>query len=103
MPDIIKKMMLGHIVKSEKTITRCPNVEFGALYEAFAEIQDALYLTGRLDADNPIGFSRNPPFTEMGLLPKWRNLSKEDKAKLDGVLLSANFRNDAVKIIFFED
>lgn len=103
MSNTAQEIMFGRKVKGEKTITRCPNVEFGALYEAFAEIQDALYLTGRLDADNPIGFSRNPPFTEMGWLPKWRNLSKEDKAKLDGVLLSANFRNDAVKIIFFED
>lgn len=93
----VYKYFLGRKVKFEKMITRVPNTEFGALYEA----EEFLYVTGNyktgsLDGNNPIGFNKEWPPN------KWHNLSKEDKDKLNGVLVSSDFRNDSVKIIFFE-
>lgn len=91
----------GRKVKSEKIVTRGPNVEFGALYEATDFVCNEGYTVGNLDGNNPIGFSNH--MQDWLSIPKWSNLSKEDKAKLDGVLVSSYFRNDSVKIIFFDN
>jgi len=97
----VYKYFLGRKVKSEKTITRGPNTEFGALYEAQEYLQSRQYIVGSLDGDNPIGFSNQ--MLGWSSMAKWRNLSKEDKDKLDGVLVSECFRTKDVKIIFFQD
>lgn len=91
------KYFLGRKVKSEKTITRGPNTEFGALYEATDLLQREHHGVGSLDGNNPIAVKK-----DLYYLKKWHSLSKEDKDKLDGVLVSSDFRNDSVKIIFFE-
>lgn len=97
MSELKQKYFLGRKVKSEKTITRGPNVEFGALYEAEGLLKENGYFCGFLDGNNPMGISFTEPIF------KWHTLSKEDKAKLDGVMISSDWRNGDVKIIFFED
>jgi len=96
MSKTIAKTWNGRKVAKETVIACSPNVEFGALYEAESILKKDGYFCGWLDGGNPIGISFNEPVF------KWHSLSKEDKSKLDGVLVSDNFRNGDVKIIFFE-
>lgn len=98
MTKAIAKIWNGRKIKEEKTIIRGPNVEFGALYEAedYLASLDIIIKTGWLDGNNPIGLAKE-------YIPsKWHNLSQADKDKLDGVLVSEDFKLSNVKIIFFE-
>ena len=45
--------------------------------------------------DAPIGFKQGD-----WDISKWWNLSAEDKSKLDGAVLSKDFRNGPVKVVF---
>lgn len=93
----------GRKVAEEKIIPAgSGKVEFGALYEATDLLMKEHKRLGWMDGDNPIGFSFSPLSESYGYIPKWHLLTKEDKAKLDGVLVSSNFRNHDVKIIYFE-
>lgn len=92
----------GRKVKSEKIIPAgSGKVKFGACYEAEAELVKEGYIIGTLDGSNPIGIWYNkgslPVFT------KWHSLSKERKNELAGVLVSEDFENKDVKIIFFNN
>jgi hypothetical protein len=100
MPETNQKYFLGRKVKEERTITRGPNVEYGALYEASETLRQLYMRVGWMDKtrkSNPIGFS-----TEF-LPAAWNDLSEDAKNKLDGVLVSSNFRTESVKIIFFDN
>lgn len=99
MSEIKQKYWNGHKVKSEKIIPAgSGKVEFGASYEAQEYLNDKGYFLGVMDGNNPIGFASD----DYILANKWHSLSKEDKTKLDGVLVSEDFRTANVKIIFFK-
>ena len=98
-----QKYLLGRKVREEKTITRGPNVEFGALYEATEILMELHMRVGWMDGDNPMGFTDKPLNDTFSYIPKWSLLSGDDKQKLMGVLVSSNYRKDSVKIIFFDN
>jgi|SRR5882672_6635050 len=95
-----QKYFLGRKVKSEKIIPAgSGKVEFGASYEAEEYLNNKEYFLGVMDGSNPIGFASD----DYIIANKWHNLSKEDKDKLDGVLISEDYKLKNVKIIFFEN
>ena len=93
---ISNKTWNGREVAKETIVTWGKNLEFGALYEATELLQKQGYFVGRLDGDNPIGFS------EFKIPFKWHTLTKKGKDVLCGVMVSDNFRAGDVKIIYFQ-
>jgi hypothetical protein len=74
------------------------NGTFGAFYQAQEYIKDLGYEIGSMDRDNPIGFADNEKF---GYIAKWHNLTPKDKEQLYGVIISNDFREGAVDVLFF--
>lgn len=70
---------------------------FTAINEAIKWLEENDFSVGRMCADEPIGFKRGKD--EWNIM-KWRNLSKEDKLQLDGRIISNDFRNGDVTVIF---
>jgi hypothetical protein len=98
MPETKQKYFLGRKVKGEQIVPAgSGKVEFGAALEAQMLLNNKGYFVGNIDESNPIPFT----YDDFALCQKWSNLSKEDKAKLDGVLVSEDFKTKYVKIIFF--
>lgn len=96
------KTFLGRNVKEEKVIPGGSGiVQFGALYEVDSIFNREGYAMGSVDENNPIGFWYNDGRLRPGI--KWHSMSKEDKDKLDGLLVSECFRTKDVKIIFFDN
>lgn len=73
---------------------------FLAFYNTEKRLIDLGFIIGSMDRDNPIGFAQKEKY---GYIAKWYNLSEEDKEKLDGVILSKDFREGAVEIVFFNE
>lgn len=97
MPKAIDKIWNGRKVKEEIIIPAgSGKLEFGALYEATHLLSQKGFSVGWLDDKNPIGFAIGAAGPQ-----KWYNLSKEEKAELDGVLVSEDFMTKDVKIILF--
>lgn len=97
MTKAIDKIWNGRKIKEEIIIPAgSGKLEFGALYEATHLLSQKGFSVGWLDDKNPIGFAIGAAGPQ-----KWCNLSKEEKAELDGVLVSEDFMTKAVKIIFF--
>ena len=96
---LTKKLFNGREVKREVSFKGGSNITFGALYEATFWLHENGYKEGSLSHPEPIGFVKG----SYDLPLKWHNLTKTDKAKLAGVMVSENFREGDVKVIFFED
>lgn len=73
---------------------------FNAYYEAVAYLSKLNYETGSMARDMPIGFKKVDVCCFIG---KWYNLSQKDKAQLDGVIISNDFREGDVQILFFNN
>lgn len=74
-------------------------VTFSAYHAAEAWLKELGYLTGSMDAKNPIGFA---PAAETDYISKWHNLTGWDMQRLHGVILSEDFREGKVYVIFCE-
>jgi hypothetical protein len=98
----LSKTYIGRKVREEKVFTGSPKMVFGALYEATAWLNKQGYTEGSLDYPNPIGFTQGS-YRSYDLHWKWHNLSREDKKKLSGVIMSDDWRHGNVKVIFLED
>ena len=75
-----------------------PNGTFRAYYSGLERLKDLGYEVGSMNRDSPIGFADND---KCGYIAKWYNLSPNDKEQLDGVMISKDFREGAVELIFF--
>lgn len=71
---------------------------FRAYYAAEARLKDLGYQVGSMCRDEPIGFADGDKYTYVA---KWYNIDRADREKLDGLMLSTDFREGAVQIIFF--
>jgi len=60
---------------------------FGAVYEAERWLTEQGISYGSSQGDAPVGLMRGDV-----LIAKWRNLSQQERAELDGTMESANFR-----------
>jgi hypothetical protein len=91
--------------------------DFSAFYNAESFLKDEGYCNGSMQRDSPIGFIKEGKFgvDDSGstiintkyneerymIITKWDRLSKENIDGLDGVILSDNFRNGDVHVVFF--
>jgi len=73
-----------------------PSGTFGAVTEAREWLKTEGYVIGSMCGDEPIGFSKVADY-----IAKWRNISPIEWKKLDGILISDDFREGDVKILFF--
>jgi hypothetical protein len=89
MAEIKSKLWNGRKVKEEKV--------FDSRTLAETWLKENGYSVGRMSRDNPIGVYKGDAD-----IAKWHNLSKSDKAMLDGVITSMDWRTDA-KVILFEE
>ena len=74
-----------------------PNGTFGAFYASEKYLKEMGYCVGSMCGKEPIGFMHNFDY-----VAKWTNLSREDKAQLDGVIIpNEEFREGGAVILFF--
>lgn len=71
---------------------------FQAFYNAEARLKDLGYTTGSMARTEPIGFADADKYDYVA---KWYRISPEEKALLDGVMVSKDFREGGVTIVFF--
>jgi hypothetical protein len=72
---------------------------FQSFYEACRILEEKNYQVGSMCCNLPIGFADKE---KCNYVAKWHNLDKSDIEKLDGVLLSDDFREGSVKIVIFK-
>lgn len=72
---------------------------FNSYYEACRILEERGYTLGSMCMNSPIGFVSEDKFDYVA---KWYNLSKSDIKKLDGVMLSNDFREGSVQIVTFK-
>jgi hypothetical protein len=83
--------------KIEHSIEFVSGEEFGGMDEAIHHLEQLGYKTGTALSNDPIGFVYEANHVFM-----WQNLTDEDKAKLDGVILpNKDFKYDSSLVIFF--
>ena len=80
------------------TETFPPAGTFSAFYSAEKRLKELGYVTGSMCRTEPIGFADSDV---VSYVAKWYNIDKEDKGKLDGVMVSDDFREGGVTIVFF--
>lgn len=98
MSKTIAKTMFGRKVKEEISFPKEEGCDFGAYYMATRHLRTNGYKVGSMDYNNPVHFYD----WNLSLAQKWHNLDAADKRLISGVILSEDFRNESVKIIFFE-
>ena len=82
--------------KIEHAVEFSASGTFKAFYSAETYIKDLSYSVGSMCMNEPIGFKHGDCY-----IAKWRNLSKEDREKLDGVILpEQEFREGGAVILF---
>lgn len=70
---------------------------FQAFYNAEARLRDLGYTIGSMCRNEPIGFADDDVY---GYVAKWYNIDVSDRLKLDGVMISDDFREGSVDILF---
>jgi hypothetical protein len=85
-----------------REITRRDNVKvegtFASFYEAQKRLEEMGYAIGSMCGGEPIGFADEDKYD---YISKWRNMDREDQGKLDGVMISSDWREGSVDIIWF--
>ena len=70
---------------------------FDAIGKAEDYLKDLGYARGSMSRDEPIGFAQGVDY-----IAKWYNIGREDRARLDGVIIpEPEFREGGVRILFF--
>ena len=81
----------------EHSIVFDSEIEFGGYEEARAHLLELGYQTAVMNDNVPIGFVYGAEHVYL-----WKNLTEEDKAELDGVILpNTDFRYDEALVLFF--
>jgi len=80
------------------TETFPPAGTFSAFNSAERRLKELGYTVGSMCGPEPIGFA---DADVVGYVAKWYNINREDKGKLDGVMVSDGFREGGVTIVFF--
>jgi len=86
--DVIKKVN----IKVEGT--------FASVSEAEDRLRKMGYAIGSMCSDEPIGFACNEKYD---YIAKWRNIDPIDRKKVDGVMISNDWREGSVDIIWFSE
>jgi len=87
-----------------REITRRDNVKvegtFQSFYEASKRLMGMGYIMGSMCGDEPIGFADADKYE---YIAKWRNIDPSDRVKVDGVMISSDWREGSVEIIWFKE
>ena len=87
-----------------REITRRDNVKVEGTFQSVYEAEDRLrkmgYRIGSMCGGEPIGFADGDKYE---YISKWRNMDREDQNKLDGVMISSDWREGSVEIIWFKE
>jgi hypothetical protein len=86
--DVIKKVN----IKVEGT--------FASVSEAEDRLRKMGYIIGSMCSDEPIGFACKEKYD---YIAKWRNIDPIDRKKVDGVMISNDWREGSVDIIWFSE
>jgi len=86
--DVIKKVN----IKVEGT--------FASVSEAEDRLRKMGYTIGSMCSDEPIGFACKEKYD---YIAKWRNIDPIDRKKVDGVMISNDWREGSVDIIWFSE
>jgi hypothetical protein len=90
------KNYLGREIVKQETIT----VEgtFSSVSAAESKLHNMGYTIGSMCGGEPIGFADAEKYN---YISKWRNMTSEEHEKLDGVMISNDWREGSVDIIWF--
>jgi hypothetical protein len=87
-----------------REITRRDNVKvegtFASVYEAEKRLREMGYTIGSMCGGDPIGFACNEKYD---YISKWHNMRQDEHKKLDGVMISNDWREGGVEIIWFSE
>lgn len=72
--------------------------DFQSYRQAEARLKDLGYIVGSMSRDEPIGFADEDQFKYVA---KWYNIGLGDRKKLDGIMVSSDFRNGEVTLAWF--
>jgi len=70
---------------------------FSAVRKAEEFLEELGYTIGSMERNAPIGFANDE---EIEYVSKWNNMTGEEHGTLDGVMLSNDFREGSVDVIF---
>ena len=87
-----------------REITRRDNVTVEGTFASVSEAEDRLrkmgYIIGSMSGNQPIGFADGEQYN---YISKWYNMTSEEHNKLDGVMISSDWREGSVEIIWFKE
>lgn len=89
------EIMFGHFVTNEIVFEACGT--FKAIHKAEEHLAREGYTVGPMCCNEPIGFAK-----DMDYIAKWRNIDPSDYPRLNGVIISDDFREGSVKIIYLK-
>ena len=72
--------------------------DFAGYYSAENYLKELGYTRGSMCRSEPIGFADSDKYR---YIAKWYNINVNERADLDGVMVSSDFRNGEVRVIFF--
>ena len=70
---------------------------FQAFYSAERFLKELGYRNGSMEMNNPIGFS-----LEFDYISKWNKMNNSEHKLLDGIMISKDFREGSVQVLFFK-
>lgn len=91
------KEYLGRAVRKVVTVSQVGT--FQSYYEASKVLDKEGKVVGSMCGGSPIGFANADKYN---YIAKWHNIDPSDKNKLEGVLVSKDWREGSVDIIYFE-
>jgi hypothetical protein len=87
-----------------REIVRRDNVKvegtFASVSEAERRLREMGYTIGSMCSSEPIGFACNEKYD---YIAKWRNIAPDERKKVDGVMISTDWREGSVEIIWFSE
>lgn len=87
-----------------REITRRDNVKvegtFMSFYEAEKRLRKMGYTIGSMCGGEPIGFACKEKYN---YISKWYNMNPDEHKLLDGVMISGDWREGSVEIIWFKE
>jgi hypothetical protein len=73
---------------------------FSSVYEAEKQLRESGYTIGSMCGGDPIGFACKEKY---GYISKWYNMRLDERKLLDGVMISDDWREGSVDIIWFNE
>jgi hypothetical protein len=95
--ETVEKYLGRDVIKVE---TVSVEGTFQSFYTAEAKLREMGYVIGSMCGGEPIGFADGEQYN---YISKWHNLNPGDVNYLDGVMISNDWREGSVDIIWFKE